>query len=142
VYERVIFDTPGFDTKFAEVLESEAVCAAAVQQFVGRLHLPGGINQINEIFSVEGAFEIVVIVAIVRILLEIAVGDRHAPIGRDIHADLVCEFLLPKLGDARALAVFHRSLSRCQAFQLFFGRLKMSTSDLRFYLPRNPVAST
>jgi hypothetical protein len=93
---------------------------AAVEQFVGRLRIPGGIDQIDKIFSVEGAFEIVVIVAAVRILLEIAVGDRHAPIGRDVHADLVSESFLANLGNASILAI-HRPLSSA-LFNCFSGR--------------------
>src|SRR5450631_4412457 len=50
MYIRTIFDTPGFDAEFVELLEGQAIGATAVKQLVRRLRTPNGSNQINDIF--------------------------------------------------------------------------------------------
>src|SRR5213080_2734274 len=40
IYVRAIFDAPGFDAQLVELLEGQAIGAAAVKQLVGRLGTP------------------------------------------------------------------------------------------------------
>src|SRR5207249_3054096 len=94
-----IFDAPSFDAEFVKLLKGQAICAAAVKQLIGRLRTPNGPNQLNEIFCIEGGLENVFIAPIIRIFLEIAVGERSFAVSRDIHADLIREFALAHLSN-------------------------------------------
>src|ERR1700722_1316439 len=101
---RAVFDAPGFDAELAEFLKRQAIRAAAVEQRVTRLSPPDGLDQINNIFSVEGVFENVFIAPVIGIFLEKAVGDRSIFINAP---DLMREFTLAHLCQTRRLDVPH-----------------------------------
>src|SRR5450432_3634189 len=107
MYIRTVFDAPGFDAEFVELLEGQAIRAAAVKQLVRRPRTPNGSDQIDNIFPVKGAFENVFIALIGSILPEIGIGDHPAPINRDIHPDLTREFTFAHLGNTWLFDVRH-----------------------------------